>query len=477
MGLALPSSSSASWNSPLNSNFSLLDLHDHSSGKGARIPTSGLNLNADLQFNDNRATELKAVKFNDADSETSVQDYSLYTSGGELYYKKASTAAVQITSSGALNASLAGGFGAGYTGVAIATYDATAGVAHYLFKSSVDNTTTIQNLARLIAGQVRAYGTTAGFIWDSTSASSNFRLGTAASGGNLILSSGAHTYTGAFTTQANILEVSPGGNVGIGTEGGGTSAKLNVQRTSGTNSRQQLQRWQVNASSAASNGHGGYVELYAAKNGATTGTEAGRVGWEWASTTDGRVAISASDGSSLVESLSVRRFNSAVQVNPASGTAIITPASTNIVPATTNTGEVGTTGARFDKVWARRLVATDASMNAPSTNTELASRHVKNTTVGWGGFTSTGTLTTDHWNINGNASNPSTGRYLITLDVAVDTSSAINATIKDATNPGFIRAFFNSTTQVEVLTEDTAGVAAARAFQISIVGQPFDTVV
>ena len=86
------------WSSELNTSLGLIDTHDHTSGKGVQITPSGLNINADLEFNANDATELRTVAFDSSAAVTSTGDTrALYHSGGDIYWRNATGTAVQIT--------------------------------------------------------------------------------------------------------------------------------------------------------------------------------------------------------------------------------------------------------------------------------------------------------------------------------------------------------------------------------------------
>jgi len=87
------------WAVELNAAFEVIDAHDHSSGKGVRIPTAGLNINADLNFNNNAALNLSLVTLA---QQTSLPDgfpfnSSLTSFQGDLYYTNESGVAVQLT--------------------------------------------------------------------------------------------------------------------------------------------------------------------------------------------------------------------------------------------------------------------------------------------------------------------------------------------------------------------------------------------
>jgi len=93
------------WATETNSNWESIDAHDHTSGKGVQLTPSSLNINADIEFNQNSATELKSVVLDNtvhgsASGDTNV---SLYAYDGNLYYRNASGVGVKITSGSAVS--------------------------------------------------------------------------------------------------------------------------------------------------------------------------------------------------------------------------------------------------------------------------------------------------------------------------------------------------------------------------------------
>jgi len=90
------STSGPTWASETNDNWTSIDQHDHTSGKGVQLTPSGLNINADLEFNGNAATELERLTF-DSSATGSGTSYSVYQLGGNLYWYNGSGQAVQIT--------------------------------------------------------------------------------------------------------------------------------------------------------------------------------------------------------------------------------------------------------------------------------------------------------------------------------------------------------------------------------------------
>lgn len=107
LGLDLPvvlTTVGPDWANKVNAAFDVIDLHDHSSGKGAPVPTSGLNINASLNFNSNDAYDVLQVKLisNPATLTGSSNVNSIYSVSGDLYYTNSSGSAVQITTGGAV---------------------------------------------------------------------------------------------------------------------------------------------------------------------------------------------------------------------------------------------------------------------------------------------------------------------------------------------------------------------------------------
>ena len=85
------------WATTLNNAFIDLDDHDHST-QGKSIPSSGLNINADVEFNGYSATELKFVVFDDQGSSTTAR--SLFSSTGDLNFRNSAGTTIQITKDG-----------------------------------------------------------------------------------------------------------------------------------------------------------------------------------------------------------------------------------------------------------------------------------------------------------------------------------------------------------------------------------------
>lgn len=107
LGLDLPVVSTTpgpTWATKVNQAFDVLDAHDHSSGKGTPVITSGLNINANLTFNSNKAFSLLSSQYinNTATLTGSSNALSVFVKSGDLYYTNTGGTAIQITAGGAL---------------------------------------------------------------------------------------------------------------------------------------------------------------------------------------------------------------------------------------------------------------------------------------------------------------------------------------------------------------------------------------
>jgi microcystin-dependent protein len=101
MNLTLPTPSvteGPDYAEQLNTALEVVDEHDHSAGKGTPIPTAGIEIDADLDFDDNKLTAVQAVNFEDQDANLSAANVqSLHTVDGDLWFNNSSGTPVQIT--------------------------------------------------------------------------------------------------------------------------------------------------------------------------------------------------------------------------------------------------------------------------------------------------------------------------------------------------------------------------------------------
>lgn len=80
-----------------NTAFTTIDAHDHTTGKGVQVPTSGININASLEFNSNSAVEVTFIGLESQGSKPGTVRSVYVNSSNDLYYENASGTEVQIT--------------------------------------------------------------------------------------------------------------------------------------------------------------------------------------------------------------------------------------------------------------------------------------------------------------------------------------------------------------------------------------------
>lgn len=125
--------SGLNWENNLNSSLTLIDLHDHTPGKGVAITPASLNINTDLPLNNNNLTLTRSVRFQSQPAALAlVTDIGcIYESGVDLYYNDGSGNQIRITQSG----SLAGAAGT-ITGLPSGTASAAFAAGVFTFQAS-----------------------------------------------------------------------------------------------------------------------------------------------------------------------------------------------------------------------------------------------------------------------------------------------------------------------------------------------------
>lgn len=84
----------------INAALTLVDSHDHTPGHGVAITPAGMDINVDLTFGGNAATNLRAAIFS---PETSVpENAALYVSGVDFYLNDGNGNVIRVTQSGSL---------------------------------------------------------------------------------------------------------------------------------------------------------------------------------------------------------------------------------------------------------------------------------------------------------------------------------------------------------------------------------------
>ena len=236
------------WATQNNENFEILDTHDHTSGKGAQLTPSSLNINADLEFNQNSVTEVKNLTLDNTihSSASGDTNVSVYVFEGNLYYRNNSGVGVQITNASSLNS----------TGGAITSPSTNSQV---LF-SSVNNSYTFKydktqtdGIAKIVNSDIQLYFYNNG---SATTRSVNLKYTGSGTGSNTLtvpdetgtLLSTATNFAGTIniaTSSSNApINLKPNGTGSVAVGNGGATGKLTsngafdlvLDTNSGTNS-------------------------------------------------------------------------------------------------------------------------------------------------------------------------------------------------------------------------------------------------
>lgn len=107
MGLIIPVVSSEpgpTYAVDINTSLSSIDSHNHTSGQGVAIPVSGLNINADLSFVGNNATNLRSTRYSSQASVLALPSDlgCIYLVGVDLYCNDGNGNNIRITQSGGI---------------------------------------------------------------------------------------------------------------------------------------------------------------------------------------------------------------------------------------------------------------------------------------------------------------------------------------------------------------------------------------
>jgi len=101
-----------------------VDAHDHTSGKGAAIPSSALDINADLPFGGNSPTGMGSAQFTSQTVALTGIESALYFLDGDLYAIDGDGNAIQMTVGGVIASGIVGNI-SGLTSPATAAYAAS----------------------------------------------------------------------------------------------------------------------------------------------------------------------------------------------------------------------------------------------------------------------------------------------------------------------------------------------------------------
>jgi hypothetical protein len=97
-------------NNLYNCLYSVVDAHDHSSNSGVQVTPSGLNINSDLTFQNNNATNLRSDRYTPQSAPLALPTdlNCVYVSGVDLWYNDGNGNQIKLTSGGLVNATSSG---------------------------------------------------------------------------------------------------------------------------------------------------------------------------------------------------------------------------------------------------------------------------------------------------------------------------------------------------------------------------------
>lgn len=109
LGISIGVDSGITIETNYNANMAFLDQHDHSAGGGVQITPSGININANLPFNNNAATSMAFLGLvAQGTGVTSPVNGSIYASGVDVYFQDFNGNQIQLTANGTVNATSSG---------------------------------------------------------------------------------------------------------------------------------------------------------------------------------------------------------------------------------------------------------------------------------------------------------------------------------------------------------------------------------
>ena len=199
------------WATQTNSNWETIDTHDHTSGKGVQLTPSALNINSDLEFNQNSASELKNVIF-DASVTAATTNYSVYQESGNLYWRNGSGTAVQITDGSGINTS--GGSISNMTGNSQVQFSGVNKSYTFKFDSTLSD-----GIAKLVMSDIQLYFYNGG---SATTRSVNLKYTGSGTGANTLT---VPDETGTLLSTATSFA----GAISIGATGGSGGITLDAQ--------------------------------------------------------------------------------------------------------------------------------------------------------------------------------------------------------------------------------------------------------
>lgn len=137
MGLTIPDplvTVGPTWASNISDSLDIIDAHDHSSGSGVKIPTTGLNINADLSFQSFAASDLRATIYDNLSADP-AENASVYFKNGNFFIKNPAGQVVQVTLGNSVNS--ASGAITGLVSPASASFSAISNTFTWLYDTDL----------------------------------------------------------------------------------------------------------------------------------------------------------------------------------------------------------------------------------------------------------------------------------------------------------------------------------------------------
>jgi len=186
------------WATNINASLSIVDQHSHIPGAGVAVTPAGLNINIDLPFGGNNATNLRTTRFT---SQTAALSASadvgcLYEVLNDLYFNDGVGNQIRITQGGAVS-----GASGTITGLPSGTASASYSASTFTFQSATSTPATMA-VGPLVVG-------------NSVANSKNVTIAPNAS----IAANYAFTLPAALPASANYTTLDASGNFGYNTSG------------------------------------------------------------------------------------------------------------------------------------------------------------------------------------------------------------------------------------------------------------------
>jgi len=155
----------------INSCMSNIDQHNHSFGQGVQINPTGININSDLSFNSNNATNLRTSRYSSQSAVlTNPTDIDcVYVVGVDLYYNDGNGNNIRITQSGSVT-----GSAGTITGLPSGTASASFSAGTFTFLGAT-NTPATMAIGPIVLGNATANSKTI-TIAPNNSIASNYNL-------------------------------------------------------------------------------------------------------------------------------------------------------------------------------------------------------------------------------------------------------------------------------------------------------------